>query len=119
MAAGRFDEAARLYAEIVRELPDEPGMRLNLGMALSMAGQPREALSHLETAARLRPGLLPAALFLGMTHMELGQPALAVDPLQRFVTAQPDHLEARQMLADAFLLLGRYTYESQVLTNID
>ena len=72
MAAGRFDEAARLYAEIVRELPDEPGMRLNLGMALSMAGQPREALSHLETAARLRPGLLPAALFLRMPHMALG-----------------------------------------------
>ena len=34
MAAGRFDEAAALYAEITRALPDEPGMLLNLGMAL-------------------------------------------------------------------------------------
>ena len=43
MAAGRFEEAAALYAEITRALPKEPGMLLNLGMALSMAGRPREA----------------------------------------------------------------------------
>ena len=75
MAAGRFDEAAALYAEIVRALPNEPGMRLNLGMALSMAGRPREAVPHLQAALKLRPDLLPASLFLGAAHMELGQPA--------------------------------------------
>src|SRR5690349_23147405 len=65
MAAGRFDEAAALYAEITRALPQEPGMLLNLGMALSMAGRPGEAVPRLEAALRLRPDLLPASLFLG------------------------------------------------------
>ena len=107
MAASRFEEAASLYGEIVRALPDEPGMRLNLGMALSMAGRPREALPHLETALRLQPDLLPAALFLGAAHLELGEPAPAVEPLRTFLGAQPDNRDARQMLADALQSLRR------------
>jgi len=108
MAAGRFDEAAALYAEITRALPNEPGMLLNLGMALSMAGRPREALPRLETALRLRPDLLPASLFLGAALLELGHPARAVEPLQKVVAAQPDNLEARRRLADALWSLERF-----------
>jgi tetratricopeptide (TPR) repeat protein len=108
MAAGRFDEAATLYGAIVQALPNEPGMRLNLGMALSMAGRLPEAIPHLQTALKLRPDLLPASLFLGVAYAELRQPAKAVEPLQRFVAAQPDHSEARQMLADALLTLDRW-----------
>jgi predicted Zn-dependent protease len=108
MAAGRFDEAAALYAEITRALPDEPGMLLNLGMALSMAGRPREAVPRLEAALRLRPDLLPASLFLGAARLELGQAARAVAPLQKVVTAQPDNVEARRRLADALWSLERF-----------
>jgi tetratricopeptide (TPR) repeat protein len=108
MAAGRFDEAATLYAGIVQALPKEPGMLLNLGMALSMAGRPREALPHLEAALELQPDLVPALLFVGAAHVELGEPALAVKPLTTFLTAQPGHFDARRMLADALLALERY-----------
>jgi len=108
MAAGRFDEAAALYAEITRALPNEPGMLLNLGMALSMAGRPREAVPRLEAALRLRPDLLPASLFLGAARLELGQPARAVEPLQKVVAAQPDNVEARRRLADALWSLERF-----------
>ncbi len=108
MAAGRFDEAAALYAEIVRALPSEPGMLLNLGMALSMAGRPREAIPHLEAALRLRPELIPASLFLGAARMELGQASRAVEPLRKVVAAQPENRDALRMLADALLSLQRY-----------
>ena len=108
MAAGRFDEAATVYAELVRAVPGEPGLRLNLGMALSMAGRPREAVPHLEAALTGRPDLLPAALFLGAVHMELGQPAKAVKPLESFLAAQPEHQDARQMLGEALLGLERH-----------
>lgn len=108
MAAGRFDEAAALYTEITRALPQEPGMLLNLGMALSMAGRPREAVPRLEAALRLRPDLLPASLFLGAARLELGQPARAVEPLQKVVAAQPDNVEARRRLADALWSLERF-----------
>jgi predicted Zn-dependent protease len=108
MAAGRFDDAAVLYAEIARALPKEPGMRLNLGMALSMAGRPREAAPHLEAALRMQPDLLPASLFLGAAYVELGEPARAVEPLQKVVAVQPDNQEARRRLADALWSLERF-----------
>jgi predicted Zn-dependent protease len=108
MGAGRFDEAATIYAELVRAVPGEPGLRLNLGMALAMAGRPREAVPHLEAALMGRPDLLPAALFLGAVQMELGQPARAVEPLETFLAAQPDHTDARQMLGEALLALERH-----------
>ncbi|HVQ29273.1 MAG TPA: tetratricopeptide repeat protein, partial [Vicinamibacteria bacterium] len=113
MAAGRFTEAAGLYAEIVRALPGEPGMLLNLGMALALSGRAQEAVPHLQAALKLRPDLLPASLFLGSAYMELGQPARAVDPLQTVVAAQPDNHDARQMLADALLSLERYEPAAQ------
>ncbi len=109
MNAGRFDEAARIYGELVEAVPGEAGLRLNLGMALAMAGRPREALPHLQIAVdSRRPELVPAALFLGGVHLELGQPARAVGPLETFLGAQPENREARQMLAEALLFLERY-----------
>ncbi len=109
MNAGRFDEAARIYGELVQAVPGEAGLRLNLGMALSMAGRPREALPHLEAALESgRPELVPAALFLGGVHLELGQPARAVEPLETFLAAQPGNREARRMLAEALLFLERH-----------
>jgi predicted Zn-dependent protease len=108
MAAGRFDEAATLYGAIVRALPNEAGMHMNLGMALFMARRLQEAIPHLQTALKLKPDLFPAFLFLGGAYAELGQQAKAVEPLQKFVAAQPDHHEARQMLADALLALERW-----------
>jgi predicted Zn-dependent protease len=108
MADGRFDDAAALYAEITRALPGEPGMLLNLGMALSMAGRPREAVPPLQAALKVRPDLLPAWLFLGLSEMELGRPERAVEPLEKVVAAQPDNQEARRRLADALWSLDRF-----------
>ena len=108
MAGGRFADAAAFYGEIVQALPNEAGMRMNLGMALSMAGRLHEAVPHLQTALKLKPDLLPASLFLGAAYAELGQPAKAVAPLQKFVAAQPDNRDARRMLADSLLSLERW-----------
>ena len=108
MAAGRFDEAA---SALRRDRPGAPERARH-------AHEPRHGPVHGRAAARGRPPppgrpescgpiSLPASLFLGAAYMELGQPAKAVPPLQKFVAAQPDHREARQMLADALLSLER------------
>jgi len=103
MAAGRFAEAASIYSDLVRALPDNPGLLMNLGLAHHMAGQYRKAIPPLEAALKLEPNLLPASLFLGASYLKLGQPAKAAAPLQKVTEAQPGNKEARQMLADALL----------------
>jgi tetratricopeptide (TPR) repeat protein len=107
MAAGRYDEAAAIYGDIVKALPNEAGMRLNLGLAHAMAGRKRDAVEPLESALKLQPDLLTAALFLGAVRLELGQPARAVAPLEKVVAAQPANADARRMLGDALLALER------------
>ncbi len=107
MAQGRFADAAGLYEELTRALPGNPGLLLNLGMARHMAGNDAGALAPLEAALRIQP-LPPAFLFLGSSYMHLGQPAKAFAPLRRFVALQPDHREARQMLAEAATATGNH-----------
>ena len=109
MKDGRFDEAARLYGELLQALPDEPGLLMNLGMALAMGGHEADALPPLERAVALKPDLFPARLFLGSSYLALGQPEKAIPPLERVVAARPGEVEHRRMLAQAYAGVGRGT----------
>jgi tetratricopeptide (TPR) repeat protein len=108
MAASRYAEAVPVYRDLVKAVPGNPGLVLNLGMALHLAGQDEEALPHLQAAQRLLPDSAPAALFLGLANVRVGRAAEAVVPLQKAVELQPDSVEARSALAEALLDLERY-----------
>jgi tetratricopeptide (TPR) repeat protein len=107
MAAGRYAEAAATYRELVRAIPGNAGLLVNLGMALHLSGKDQEAIPQFEAALRLDPGSLPANLFLGAANLRLGRGDAAVAPLQKAVRLQPDNVEARSMLAEALLGLER------------
>src|SRR6266853_482307 len=65
MAAGKFEDAIPVYLELSRAVPDNPGLLLNLGMALHLAGHSRQAIAPLDRALKLDASTLPAWLFLG------------------------------------------------------
>src|SRR5213083_1466570 len=122
MAEGKFVQAIPLYREIIQAVPNNPGLMLNLGMALHMAGKEREAIPELEAATKLDPTLAPAWLFLGAARLQLGETAAGVEALNILLDLQPDHREARQMLAGALLSLDRIeeaTWQYQKLTEFD
>ena len=118
MAEGRFEEAVTIYRELLKARPDDPGLLMNLGMALAMAGREAEALPPLQRAASLNPGLIPAHLFLGSSYLALGQPQQAIAPLKRVIAAQPRAVEHRRMLAEAYAALGRSSEAVGVLREI-
>ena len=107
MEQGQFDEAARIYRELLQALPTDPGLLMNLGMALAMGGHEADALDPLQRAVKLNPRLAPAHLFLGSSYLALGEPAKAIAPLQRAVAARPAEIEPRRMLAQAYAESGR------------
>ena len=107
MAEGKFRQAIAVYRELNEAVPNNPGLKLNLGMALHLAGKKREAIPELEQAVKLDPQLAPAWLFLGTTRLQLGETAAAIKPLRTVLQLQPEQHQARKMLADALLSLGR------------
>lgn len=107
LAEGKFAEAAKLYGQLVAQIPDNPGLLLNLGMALHMAGQDQRAIPEFEKALAINSELFPAHLFLAASHLRQGRPAAAIDPLREAIRLQPADPKALQMLADAYSQLGR------------
>lgn len=107
MAAGRFAEAVPLCEELVRALPSNPGLRLNLGLALQMSGRGREAIPQFEMVLKSDPKSLPALLSLGMARLEANEPAAAIPPLEKAVKIDASNNDARGMLAGALLTTGR------------
>jgi predicted Zn-dependent protease len=118
MAEGRFEEAARVYRELLQALPDDPGLLMNLGMALAMGGHESDALAPLERAVARKPDLIPAHLFLGSSYLAVGQPQKAVAPLERVVAANPGEIEHRRMLASAYAALGRHADAASQLRRV-
>ena len=107
MADGKFAEAVPLYRELNQAVPNNPGLLLNLGMALHMAGDEHNSIPQLEAAVKLDPKLAPAWLFLGAARLQLGRTPAAVEALRVVLGLQPDHRGALEMLAGALLSLDR------------
>src|SRR5260370_3272429 len=105
MAEGKFTEAIPLYRELNLAVPNNPGLLLNLGMPLHMAGDERKSIPHLEAAVKLDPKLAPAWLFLGAAPLQLGQTPAGLEALKIVLHLQPDHRGALQFLAAALLPL--------------
>lgn len=101
MTRGDFETAATVYAQLVKAFPADAGMRLNLGMALSMSDRLGQAMPHLERAVALQPTLAAAWLFLGANWLQMGEAAKAVPVLRKVVALEPSNVRARTLLGDA------------------
>ncbi len=106
LAAGDSAKAVALYRELVAALPDNPGLRLNLGLALEKAGQPTEAVPELQRASRGLPDSASAWFLLGLAYQQAHQPKLAMAPLRRAVQLDAANKRSRFELADAELAVG-------------
>ena len=107
VAAGKVEEAIRIYRQLVQDAPGNPVLLTNLCVAEYTAKHYAEAAVHAAAALRLQPDLLPARLFLGASQLELGQYVPAIDSLQLVVTAEPRERNGQLMLGEALLRAGR------------
>src|SRR6266853_6031944 len=115
LGEGRFAEAIPIYEELVRALPGNPGLRLNLGVAQHMAGRDREAAATLLEVLRVEPNQGPALAMCGASYLRLGDPAKAFGFLERAARVMPQDNDVLQMLADAALMSGKFESASSAL----
>jgi len=108
MAAGKFDAAIPIYQQLVKALPQETGLLLNLALAQHMAGHEAAAIPNFQTVLKVQPNSLAALQSLGAAYLAMGQSKQAVAPLQRALAAESANNDVRAMLAAACLDSGRF-----------
>ncbi len=106
LLSGHYAEAVELYRELLREMPNEPGLHLDLGLALEKAGQPTAAIPELQIVTRAQPKMAGAWFLLGLAYAQLKRPGEAIGPLREAVRLDASNSQALLELADAELSSG-------------
>jgi tetratricopeptide (TPR) repeat protein len=101
MADHRFADAIPLYEGLVKAVPGNSGLLLNLALAEQMAGRLAQSIPHFEAVLKMQPDNLPALLSLSMTRLQLKQPREAIAPLRKVMALDPANRNALGMLAGA------------------
>ena len=108
MAAGDFAAAVSAYSELAEALPGDPGVALNLGMALHMTGEFAPALERLQFALNSRVGGARAMFLIGTAYLALNQLEPAIEALEGAIDADPAMIEAAGALAQALSRQGSH-----------
>src|SRR5580692_4728292 len=108
MAQGRFEQAIPLCEQLVRALPGNAGLVLNLGLAEQMAGHPGRAIPRFEEVLKAEPNSVPALSSLATVQLQLNHPQLALVPLKKLLTLEPSNHDARGMFAGALMGVDQF-----------
>ncbi len=103
----QHEEAIRFLTVAVALRPDSPGVRLNLGLALSRTGRLDEALVAYHQAIDLKPDFSMAHLDLGVLLAEKGHLDEAVAASRRACQLKPDYGYAYYNLGHSLYRMGR------------
>lgn len=88
--AGRLEEAATAYAEVVKLRPDIAEAYVNFGLVRHEQRRYEEAVKLFEKAIALKPQLAGAHLFRGISYYSLGRFAQAAEALSEAARLLPN-----------------------------
>jgi DNA-binding response OmpR family regulator len=105
LGSGQAEAAVGALDEAVKVDPFSAEAHFLLGKALRVRGDAFRAMTALERAVELRPGLFPALQSLTATYLEKGFRAKAAETLERAVRAAPDEPTRSALRAELLKLL--------------
>jgi putative PEP-CTERM system TPR-repeat lipoprotein len=118
LALGDLAAAHTSQSELAVRSPDAP-LTLFLAARLAMSEQRySEAISSLQKALTTAPDFIQAKLLLGTALLANGSANQALVELGDVVQKEPGNLEARKLLAQAYLRLQRPDLATQVLAPV-
>lgn len=98
LSGGRNEEAERAFRRLAEERPDDPGIRLNLGVALARLGRDAEAMAEYDRAVELDPTSSKAFFNRGVLLERAGDLEAAAEQYRQAARYDPGHEEARESL---------------------
>ncbi len=98
----KFEEAARIYEEILSQRPDVPTNYINLALVYARLKRFDQAVALLEKGAEKMPRSLLLLSRLGHTYLATGRLKKALDTWQRVLSLDPEYFDA--LLASGWIL---------------
>jgi len=99
LAAEDYRSAERGFQSVLREQPRNVAALSNLGVIYSRTGRADEAITVYRRALRFSPDDKALLLNLGLAYLRQDSHARALPLFARVVAIDPQHLQARQLLA--------------------
>lgn len=103
----RNDEALAAFAAGLKKVPNSSALHYGAASANGALKRPREALGHYQALAKLDPKDVDWPLAQALLHSELGDEQKAVAALRQALAIDPQHADARTILATKLVKLGR------------
>jgi len=101
----QFDEASRIYKDVLVQHPDNPDCLVNLLYMAQFPNQssPEEVEALYATASRTSPNLPLVYLYYGTALASQGKYEAAVRAIEKGISLKPDDGEAQAWLADVMM----------------
>lgn len=101
----QFDEATRIYKEVLARHPDNPDCLVNLLYMAQFPNQssPQEVEALYKTASRVSPDVPQVYLYYGTALASEGKDDAAIAAIEKGIALKPDDGEAQAWLADVFM----------------
>lgn len=103
----RYDEAEKVFLEILKREPNEPRASFNLGDIYLTRGEAEKAVPFLETAMKAFPDEFDTRFALGRAYLAVGKAEKAVEELQTAVKLNSQIAEGYYHLGRALQRAGR------------
>lgn len=94
MAAGKYEQAIPIYQGLLKAIPGNQGLVMDLGVAEHLAGREREAIPHLEAGLKSQPANRELRNMLVAALMNRGRFEEAAAQLRELTAAAPDDAHA-------------------------
>ncbi|KAI8468630.1 MAG: hypothetical protein J3K34DRAFT_522752 [Monoraphidium minutum] len=115
--AGDYAAALHLFAQVLLNGEDARIEEMR-AQVLLLLGRDYEAVQAAERSARMQPAWPDAWLTLARAQLNLGEPQLAVDSLQRLAAASPGHAALQKELPEALMLAARQRQQQGVRMHV-
>ena len=106
--AGDIIGAIAAYQASLNLNPDNPGAHSNLGAAYVRLGRYDEAIKEYRSAVYADPKNVAFQFNLALAFYKSAQVPSAAESFAAVITLQRDHLNARLLLGDCYLQMGRF-----------
>ena len=104
--AGRTEDAAATYREVLQRQPDHQDSLEGLGRLLAQSGRAEEAIPILRQAIRQRPSVYQVYSDLGLAYLNSGNLAPAIEELRAAIRINPDAPQTQSDLGAALIQTG-------------